>query len=48
MDTVGDAYIIAGLLDDSQGAFETRKVCRGLLAVAETMIEVNPQFTFLL
>ena len=42
MDTVGDAYIIAGLLDDSLGPAATRKVCRGLLAVAETMIEARP------
>lgn len=40
MDTVGDAYIIAGLLTEDTAD----KTCRGLLAVAETMIHTLEQY----
>ena len=36
MDTIGDAYIVAGLLSDTHA---THRMCRGLLAVAKTMID---------
>jgi hypothetical protein len=48
MDTVGDAYIVAALLPEGDGgglggcagsAVATRRACRGLLAVAQAMLE---------
>ena len=39
MDTIGDAYIVAGLLPDTHGQSATQRVCHGLVEVARVMIQ---------
>jgi class 3 adenylate cyclase len=45
MDTIGDAYIVAGLLPDTYARISTQRVCHGLVEVARVMIQTLEKHT---